>query len=222
MGVKLVVHLISILLVVLVVLGISTGNIIDEFKPILIENNINVVDPISILIEDIEISFFGFLGFVSEKGINKRVLGSKVENVSYFYNEEDSKKIEENKVYWYNETKDPKEIGYLIDNPQFKPYLKLQMFANTEKELEKAGYGFNLKGFDVYLPNGTILENDYSNIDGNLTGTNYKEEVQYEIFYNEKDAIIIAGDFDYIDNLFRWEVFRPWISNHEKKLLEKV
>ena len=66
------------------------------------------------------------------------------------------------------------------------------------------------------------MENDYSNVDGKLIGTNHKNEVQYEIFYNEKDAIIIAGDFDYIDNLFRWEVFRPWISKHEKKLLEKV
>jgi len=89
------------------------------------------------------------------------------------------------------------------------------MFANTEKELERAGYGFSLKGFDIYLPNGSILENDYNNFEGNLTGTNYKNRVNYEIFYNEKDAIIIAGDFDYIDNLFRWEVFRPWVSKHE-------
>jgi len=96
------------------------------------------------------------------------------------------------------------------------------MFANTEKELEKAGYGFNLKGFDVYLPNGTILENDYSNVDGNLTGTNHKNELKYEIFYNEKDAIIIAGDFDYIDNLFRWEVFRPWISKHENNIFSPL
>ena len=223
MGVKLVVHLISIIFVILLVLGISTNNIIDEFKPIIIENNEGTTVPITINAEDNTLVFSGWNSYLITKGEKiQRLLGPEERNVTYFYNEEDSKKIEENRVYWYNETKDPKEIGYIMDNPQFKPYLKLQMFANTEKELEKAGYGFVLKGFGIYLPNGTILENDYSNIDGNLTGTNYKEKVQYEIFYNEKDAIIIAGDFDYIDNLFKWEVFMPMISKHENNVFSPL
>ena len=103
------------------------------------------------------------------------------------------------------------------------PYLKLQIFANTEKELEKAGYGFNLKGFNIYLPNQTILRNDYSKEAGAPKGINHRNIIaNYEIFYNEKDVILIAGDFDSVDNFFEWEVFRPWISKHEKKLLEKA
>ena len=222
MGVKLVVNLISVLIVVLVVLGISSNRIIDEFKPILVENNEKITSPINIDIGDNKIVFNGWEGIISINKEGKRILGPKERNISYFYYDEHIKKIEENRVFWYNESKDPKEIGYSINNPQFKPYLKLQMFANTEKELGKAGYGFVLKGFNIYLPNGIILENDYSNIDGNLTGTNHKNEVEYEIFYNEKDVIIIAGDFDYIDNLFRWEVFRPYISNHENKFFSPL
>jgi len=223
MGVKLIVHLISIILVILVVIGISTSNIIDEFKPILIENNEKITASININAEDNTLAFSGWNSYLITKDEKvQRFLGPKERNVSYFFNEEDSKKIEENKVFWYNETKDPKEIGYLIDNSQFKPYLKLQMFAKTERELEKVGYGFILRGFNLYLPNETLLENDYSNIDGNLTGTNHKNEVKYEIFYNEKDAIIIAGDFDYIDNLFRWEVFMPIISKHENNIFSPL
>src|SRR3989344_6506889 len=217
MRIKLVVHLISIILVILVVIGISTSNIIDEFKPILIGNDERISSTVNINMDDNKLAFSGWEGFLYIDNETKivRILGAKERDISHFYNEEDSKKIEENKVYWHNETKDPKEIGYVIKNPEFKPYLKLQMFVKTEKELEKSGYGFILRNFNIYLPNGTILKNDYLNIEGNLTGTNYKEKVQYEIFFNEKDAIIIAGDFDYIDNLFRWEVFRPYISKHE-------
>ena len=213
MGTKLIVHIISVLIVVFVVIGISSSKIIEEFKPILVGNDDRVTGPININVDDNKLAFNGWEGFLYTDNETKivRILGSKERKISYFYNEEDSKKIEGNKVYWYNETKDPSGIGYIITNPEFKPYLKLQMFANTEKELEKAGYGFILRKFNIYLPNGTILENDYSNIDGNLTGTNNKNEVKYEIFYNGKYAIVIAGDFDYIDNLFRWEVFRPWI-----------
>ena len=224
MGVRILVHIISILVVILVVLGISSNEIINEFKPILIDNDERVTASININMDDNKLVFSGWEGFLYTDNETKivRILGSRDRNISYFSNEGDSKKIGESQVFWYNETKDPKEIGYIIKNPEFKLYLKLQMFANTEKELEKAGYGFNLKGFDIYLPNGTILENDYSNIDGNLTGTSYKEKVQYEIFYNEKDAIIIAGEFDYIDNLFRWEVFRPWVSKHENNVFSPL
>ena len=158
MGVKLIVHLISIILVILVVIGISTSNIIDEFKPILIENNEKITASININAEDNTLAFSGWNSYLITKDEKvQRFLGPKERNVSYFFNEEDSKKIEENKVFWYNETKDPKEIGYLIDNSQFKPYLKLQMFAKTERELEKVGYGFILRGFNLYLPNETLL-----------------------------------------------------------------
>src|SRR3989344_8081637 len=162
MRIKLVVHLISIILVILVVIGISTSNIIDEFKPILIGNDDRVTGPININVDDNKLAFNGWEGFLYTDNETKivRILGPKERDVSYFFNEEDSKKIEENKVFWYNETKDPKEIGYLIDNSQFKPYLKLQMFAKTERELEKVGYGFILRGFNLYLPNETLLEND--------------------------------------------------------------
>ena len=189
MRIKLVVHLISIILVILVVIGISTSNIIDEFKPILIGNDERISSTVNINMDDNKLAFSGWEGFLYIDNETKivRILGAKERDISHFYNEEDSKKIEENKVYWHNETKDPKEIGYVIKNPEFKPYLKLQMFVKTEKELEKSGYGFILRNFNIYLPNGTILKNDYLNIEGNLTGTNYKEKVQYEIFFNEKE-----------------------------------
>ena len=223
MGVKLIVHLIIILMVILVILGISVSKIIDEFKPILIENNEGVTASININMEDNTLAFSGWNSyFITNDEKVQRFLGPKERNVSYFYSEEDSKKIEENKVYWYNESKDPKEIGYIIKHPQFKPYLKLQIFANTEKDLERAGYGFVLKGFDIYLPNGTILENDHVDIDGNLTGSNYKNEFQYEIFYNEKNAMIITGDIDYVNNLFKWEVFMPIISKHENSIFSPL
>ena len=39
---------------------------------------------------------------------------------SFFYIEEDSKENKKNRIYWYNEEKNPQKIGYLIDNPFFK------------------------------------------------------------------------------------------------------
>ena len=212
---KVLLNLIFVLIVFIIVLTISSGNIIDEFKPILVENNDKITDPIIISFEGYEMIFPSWASFVVIDKDNKRLIGTKSNGVSYFYYEEDNKIIGKERVYWYNNTKDPRKIGYKIKNPGFNPYLRLEMFVETEGETEKGGYGFNLNKFDVYLPNGMMLKNDYNNVDGNLTGTNYKNEVKYEIFYNENDVIIIAGDFDYIENLFRWEVFRPWFSKQE-------
>jgi|SRR3989344_6734012 len=53
-----------------------------------------------------------------------------------------------------------------------------------------------------------------------LVGTNYKTipTKSYQIFYNNQNAIIIYADkIDYIDNLFKWQVFRPFISQKENE-----
>ena len=93
--------------------------------------------------------------------------------------------------------------------------------------------------------NGNILKNDYGRIETEeqkniilegikqepnnpifkeilknkiiIKGTNYKTKAEYQIFYNQDKAIIIWGEFDYIDNLFRWEVFRPFFTKKENE-----
>lgn len=170
----------------------------------------------------------------------------KVKPVGFFQKETDKKEIEESKettkIYWYNKEKDPSKIGYIFTVPKKQFYFKVQLFAETNnpEQLKEAGYGMVIKGYDIYLPNGNILKNDYERIQTNepkdiilegvkqdpnnplfqnlvenkiiLKGTNHKTVAEYQIFYNKEKAIIIWGEFDYMDNLFKWEVFRPFFT----------
>lgn len=190
------------------------------------------------------------------KDENNLLFLDKISPKGFFYKETDFKAIEdisknEKRVYWYNEEKDPSKIGYIftIQKTLFstKPYFKLQLFADTKnpERLKEAGYGMIIKGYAIYLPNGTILKNDHKRIETDkpkdiilngikqdptkpefqnivenkiiLKGTNYKNNVSYQIFYNNEKAIILWGEFDYIDNLFKWEVFRPFFTKKESE-----
>ena len=88
-------HLIFFLIVIITILSVSFGKIVDEFKPILIEKKEKITDSITILLNENKIIFTSWEGFITINKSNKRILGPKERNLTYFYNEEDSKKIEE-------------------------------------------------------------------------------------------------------------------------------
>lgn len=180
---------------------------------------------------------------------DKIVLSSNLEETSIgiFHRETANKIVEESKIYWQD---DERSIGYLFTKPKKNmPYFKIQIFAEPDFELNTSGYGLIIRGYNVLLPNGTRLINDYNRteleenkdliIDGKtqninefeslksnkiiLNGTNYKNNVSYQIFYNDKDAIIIFSNEEFeIDNLFKWQVFRPRITRNDGKMFDPL
>jgi len=87
----------------------------------------------------------------------------------FFFKETDFKKQEDKgsikRIYWYNQEKDPSKIGYIFTIPKNKPYFKVQLFAETKNNnlLTSIGYGLIIN-YSIYLPNGTILKNDYEKL----------------------------------------------------------
>jgi len=106
------------------------------------------------------------------------------------------------RVSWQNETKDPSEIGYIFTLPFDGGYIKVQTFVNGMKTLFDIAPVFVAQDYNVYLPDGTLLENDRK--------TTYLEYSQYEVFHNNSSAIFAySPSLVYMRNIFRWNVFRP-------------
>ena len=105
------------------------------------------------------------------------------------------------RVSWRNETKDPSEIGYIFTLPRDGGYIKVQTFVNGTKTLFGIAPGFVAQDYNVYLPDGTMLENDRK--------TTYLEYLQYEVFHNNNSAIYAySPSLVYMRNMFKWNVFR--------------
>ena len=215
---RILLNIIIIVFIILMIILVSIEGFIEEFDPLVIEKKDGKNEALIINFKEGKVLFTGWEAFLKLDNSTDRILGSDELNKGYFKKEFDEELILNNKISWHNKDKDPIEAGYFFNNPHFKPYIKIEMFAKTAYNLQEAGYGFILReGYDIYLPNGTILNNDHEVVNGNPGGTTYKTEVNYQIFYNGKDGILIFGDFDYVDNIFKWELFRPVIS---KKLMK--
>jgi len=105
-------------------------------------------------------------------------------------------------VSWRNETKDPSEMGYIFTLPRDGEYIKVQTFINGTKELYGVAPGFSAKDYDIYLSDGTHLENDRK--------TTYLEYPQYEVFHKNGSAIFAySPSLVYMRNMFTLNVFRP-------------
>ena len=101
------------------------------------------------------------------------------------YANEKAERLDKNKItkeYWYNEEKDPSEIGYIFTVSKKQPYFKFQLFAETQnqEQLKEAGYGMVIRGYDIYLPNNKILKNDRETIQTNEPKEIYIEGVKQD------------------------------------------
>ncbi len=103
-----------------------------------------------------------------------------------------------------------------------KPYFKLK-FSTQTKDNAKLGlmaYGFNLKEYDIYIPNGTKLENDNNITKVNETtlregSTHEFNNINYEIFHNPKTklSIVIYGkEIEKFKNSFYWNVYWVYVD----------
>jgi len=104
-------------------------------------------------------------------------------------------------VSWRNKIKNPSEIGFIFTLPRDGGYIKVQTFINGIKKLSGITPGFIAQDYDVYLPDGTFLENDRN--------TTYLEYPEYEVLYKNGSAILIYSPSSVsIKNHFKWNIYQ--------------
>lgn len=154
-----------------------------------------------------------------------RIAGNNV--TGWFF--EDSVVLTENKT-WNN-----KFVSVSIDNDsnitqakfdytlfKKKPYFKMQLTANAENnsKLNQAHYGFVIKGYDIYLKNGIILENDnnITTLKGitNRTGSLHEiNSTNYQIFHDtatNRSIIIYSEKPTIFLDSFYWNVYWVYVN----------
>src|SRR3989344_779822 len=94
------------------------------------------------------------------------MINGKVTRIGWFSSQSDVR-IEDNIRKEYKKTSvslgfDNVEINYLI--PKKENYFKVMIKADNYTDFS---LGFVLNGYDIYLPNGSILINDHQNVDLN-------------------------------------------------------
>ncbi len=146
--------------------------------------------------------------FSFNNSVKRLSVPSKRKDIGLF-TEYDSKRvrISENndsytlRVSWYNKTKDPYEAGWLFTLPKNNSYIKIELFFNSTYKLVGLAPGFNLKNYDVYLPD-SMLKNDKKS--SRLANT------RYAAFRNNSSVLLMySPSLAYLRSYFRYQVFRP-------------
>ena len=215
----------SILVVAIILLGIMffvNPTIKAKYEPLdIVAKNITGLPMTIYLHQNPIFTISGWESKISYANNIDRITGKN--NTGWFLEEPiiiNESKMESNRyvsIRISNESKAITETQFDYTFFKDKPYFKIQLsaFAVNNSKLGPAQYGFVIKGYDVYLSNGTILKNDNNVTDLNETtsrdGSVYPiDSANYEVFFNSNSSnaiILYSKDNSTFINNFYWNVF---------------